>query len=66
MHDFSLLHSIHNDSGAYLASYKMDTKLSFPRNKEQGYEAYFHLLPRLRKKELHLHSPTHLHGIVLN
>jgi hypothetical protein len=70
---FSLLHSIHNDSEARLTSYKMDaraykmdTRASFPRGKDQEYEAYLHLLPRIRKVELHLHSPTHLRGIVLN
>jgi hypothetical protein len=39
----------------------------FPRVKRLESEAdHLHLVPRSRKMELYLHSPTCLHGIVIN
>jgi hypothetical protein len=50
------------------ASYPMGTGGSFPRNKATGVEltTHLHLVPRSRIVELYLHSPIHLHGVMLN
>jgi hypothetical protein len=63
--DFSLLHSVQIDSGAYPVSYPVSTGVSFPGVKRKGREAdYSPPLPRSRKVELY--SPIGVNGIVRN
>jgi hypothetical protein len=67
--DFSSLHSVQPGFGALLASHTMDTGGSFPgRRSGWGVKLTTHLYvaPRSRIVELYLHSPTLLHGLVLN
>jgi hypothetical protein len=56
-------------SGAHTASYPMDTWGSFPRGKRPRREADRSLPSSAEVKEwveLYLHSPIHLHGVVLS
>jgi hypothetical protein len=59
--DSSLLHSIKTSSAAHLFSYAMGSRTFFP-----GITTHLCLVSRSRMAELHLHSPTYLHGTVLN
>jgi hypothetical protein len=67
--DFSLLHSVYTGSGAHPASYPMGTGGSFLVGHScRGMKLTTHLrlVPRSRKLEVYLHSPTWLHCIVFS
>jgi hypothetical protein len=46
----------------------LGTRGCFPKGKTTGVEltTHLHLVVRLRMIELYLHSPIHLHGVMLN
>jgi hypothetical protein len=60
---------VKNGSGAHPASYPMGTRGSFPGVKRPGRESH-HSSPSSAEvnecMELYLHSPIHLHGVVLS
>jgi hypothetical protein len=65
---FSLLHNVQTGSGAHPASYKIVIQNYFAGDKN-GRGMKFnsrHEVPRSIMVELYRHSPTHLHGMVLN
>jgi hypothetical protein len=67
--NFSLHHHVQNGSGAPRASYQMGTRGSFPGVKRPGREADHSPPSSAGVKEfveLYLHSPIHLHGVVLS
>jgi hypothetical protein len=67
--DFSLLHSVQTDSGAHPFSYSVVNWGSSPEGKAaRGEKPTTHVypVPRSRTMELHLHSPIHPYGVVLN
>jgi hypothetical protein len=61
----SLLHIVQTYSGTHPSSYPVGTGGLSAGLKQQGHEADHQLLPRSRKVELYVYSPTFLHGIVL-
>jgi hypothetical protein len=67
--NFSLHHCVQNGFGAHPASYPMGTRGSFPGVKRPGCEADQSPPSSTEVKEfvkLYLHSPIHLHGVVLS
>jgi hypothetical protein len=60
--DFSRLHSAQTGSEPHPASYPVGTGRSLLRGKAADHP----IVPRSKMMELYLHSPTCLHGIVLN
>jgi hypothetical protein len=67
--NFSLHHRVQNGSGAHPASYPMGTRGSFTGGKAAGVEADHSSPSSAEVKEcveLYLHSPIHLHGVVLS
>jgi hypothetical protein len=67
--NFSLHHRVQNESGTHPASYPMGTRGSFPGVKQPGREANHSPPPSAKVKEyveLYLHSPIHLHGVMLS
>jgi hypothetical protein len=53
-------------SGYHSISYNIGTGAVSPMVRRQGREAYHSPLYKLRMVELYLHSPRHLHGVILN
>jgi len=67
--NFSLHHRFQNGSGAHPASYPMDNRVSFLGVKRPGREANHSPTSSAEVEEcveLYLHSPIHLHGVVLS
>jgi hypothetical protein len=67
--EISPLHSVQTGSGAHQASYSVGTGVSLPAGKVAGawnWPLTFSYCRGQENVDLYIHSPIHLHDIVLN